>query len=151
MSGSAVARVSTRCRSNRWFLRPLVAPMLMKPKIIQVFVGVAILQILLTAAGLRGWPCPIDTVFGIPCPGCRLSTALTLLLQGNWHSAVQVHGFAPVILAGLIVLLVMSILPAGWRIRAAHRIGVLESKTGLTTAIIAGCLIYWCVRYVIGF
>ena len=123
--------------------------MLMKPKVIQVFVGVAILQILLTAAGLRGWPCPIDTVFGIPCPGCRLSTALTLLLQGKWHSAVQVHGFAPVILAGLIALLVISILPAGWRMRAAHRIGVLESRTGFTAAIIAGGLIYWSVRCVI--
>jgi hypothetical protein len=151
MSGSAVTRVSAKCRNNRWFLRPLVAPMLMKPKIIQVFVGAAILQILLTAAGLRGWPCPIDTVFGIACPGCRLSTALTLLLQGDWHSAVQVHGFAPVILAGIMALLVISMLPAGWRRRVAHRMAVLESKTGFTAAIIMGCLIYWGVRCGIGF
>ena len=151
MSGSAVDRVSAKCRNNHWFLRPLVAPLLMKPRIIQVFVGVATLQIFMTAAGLRGWPCPIDTVFGIPCPGCRLSTALTLLLQGSWHSAIQVHGFAPVILVGLIALLVISMLPVGWRMRAAHRIAVLESKTGFTAAIIMGCLIYWSVRCLIGF
>lgn len=151
MSDPAVTRGFASGRKKHWFFRPLVAPMLMQPKIIQVFAGVVIFQILLTAAGLRGWPCPIDAILGIPCPGCRLSTALTLLLQGNWHSAVQVHGFAPLILAGLVAFLAISILPAGWRMRAAHRIAVLENKTGFTAALILGCLFYGCLRCVIGF
>jgi hypothetical protein len=34
------------------------------------------LQFGLVTAGLPGWPCPFKAAFGIPCPGCGLSTAV---------------------------------------------------------------------------
>jgi len=124
--------------------------MLRKPKIFRVFVGVGILQIVLTGTESRGWSCPIDTFLGIFCPGCRLSTALTLLIQGKWQPAVQMHAFAPLVLAGLMAFVIFSVLPVGWQTRAAHQIAVLERKTGITAAIILSSLIYWGVRRVFG-
>ena len=29
------------------------------------------------------WHCPIQSIFGIPCPGCNMTTALYYLLSGN--------------------------------------------------------------------
>ena len=117
---------------------------------LRVFIGAGILQIALTAKGLRGWACPIDTLLGIPCPGCRLGTALTFLVQGDWQAAVQQHAFAPVALLGLLAMAVFCFLPAGWQGRAANQIAALESKTGITGATLLGGLLYWGVRLLAG-
>jgi len=151
MSDPADTRVYARCRKIQWFFQPLLAPMLGKQKIMRVFVGVGILQIALTAAGMRGWPCPIDTLFGVACPGCRLSTALTSLIQGKWQAAVQLHVFATLVLAGLMAFAIFSVLPVEWQTRAAYQIAVLESKTGIVAAMILSSLLYWVLRCVLGF
>jgi hypothetical protein len=46
-----------------------------------VVVAVALLSI--------GWRCPIKLLTGIPCPGCGLSRATRLALQGDFSGATR--------------------------------------------------------------
>ena len=108
--------------------------------------GVVGLQFGLVTAGLPGWPCPFKAVFGIPCPGCGLSTAVGFLLHGNWQAAMTKHAFAPVFLLGAMLVLGVSLLPEPWRVTAIQKISMIEKRTGITAWIMLGLLVYWGFR-----
>ena len=40
---------------------------------------------------LMDYPCPIQKIFGIPCPGCNMTTALYYLLHGNVKASLWYH------------------------------------------------------------
>lgn len=66
-----------------------------------------------TALGL-GWyfellPCPWALLLGIPCPGCGLSRAASLLLHGEWERALLLHPLSPL----LVPLVLAAALRAG--------------------------------------
>lgn len=42
--------------------------------------------------------CPLQEMFGIPCPGCNMTTALYYLLHGNVQSALFYHPLVFVLL-----------------------------------------------------
>lgn len=52
---------------------------------------VLFLGCLLVAIYVMDWVCPIERFFGIPCPGCGMSSALYHLLRGDWRSAYFFH------------------------------------------------------------
>lgn len=62
-------------------------------------VGIALAVLLL----ITGEVCPIRRLWGIPCPGCGISRAGMLLLEGKLKEAFRMHAFVyaiPVLLAG---------------------------------------------------
>jgi hypothetical protein len=89
----------------KWFFTPVIGPMLQNRWFILILAGVGVVQLALTITGLTGWQCPIRSTFGVTCPGCGLTTAIAMLLKGNWHMAVQTHAFAPLLLIILISML----------------------------------------------
>jgi hypothetical protein len=104
---SAISRIDRGhgCpRITRFLFMPILAPMIQDRRIIRVLMGMAALQVWLTAMGLPGWQCPIRSLLGVPCPGCGLSTAMALLLQGQWGEAMSVHAFAYVFLLGFVII-----------------------------------------------
>ena len=52
----------------------------MSKKIIKVTGVVFVLLLFLLFIGVY---CPIQKIFGIPCPGCNMTTSLYYLIQGN--------------------------------------------------------------------
>ena len=62
-----------------------------------------------------GWPelpglsCPLRALTGIPCPTCFLTRATCASLRGDWHQALQLHAFGPLLAAALIVWSVQAI------------------------------------------
>lgn len=40
---------------------------------------------------LLGWHCPIQEMFGIPCPGCNMTTALYYFLKGEIELSIWYH------------------------------------------------------------
>ena len=40
---------------------------------------------------VSGWHCPIQEVFGIPCPGCNMTTALYYFLKGEIELSIWYH------------------------------------------------------------
>lgn len=55
-----------------------------------------------------GWLCPIQQMFGIPCPGCGMTTALYYFVQGRFQEA---YFFNP---AFYLLLLFCLISGLGW-------------------------------------
>ena len=125
---------------------PVLASLLSERAPALVMGGAMGLQFGLVAAGLPGWPCPFKAVFGIPCPGCGLSTAVGQLLHGHWQAAMTTHAFAPVFLLGAVLVLGVSLLPEGPRLRTVRTLAGIEKRTGITLLLLLGLLFYWGFR-----
>jgi len=126
--------------------RPILAPLLSERKVALLLAGIGTLQVGLVATGLPGWPCPIKAALGVPCPGCGLSAAVVLLLRGRWSYALRVHAFAPVFLLGIMLMMMVSLLPADLHRRAVARIAALERRTGIVAFLLLGLVAYWVLR-----
>ena len=57
---------------------------------------------------MLGWHCPIQTLFGIPCPGCNMTTALYYFVQGEFQLSLWYH--AMLIPTGIFLVM-------GWFVR----------------------------------
>ena len=102
-----------------------------------------------TALGLTAWQCPLKSTLGVICPGCGLTRAMVLLIQGQWQAAVNLHAFAPIVLGAVILLATASTLPLRFRNRIARNLAVIERRTGLVALLILSALVYWLLRIMI--
>src|SRR6267142_2850775 len=106
-----------------------ISSILRDRKFALVFAGGVGLQIGLGALKLHPWQCPIFSSTGVPCPGCGLTRAIELLLQGELRASIHFHAFAPIFLffgAGLVVLM---LLPKAISRPIVHKAEVLERQT----------------------
>ena len=133
-------------RPGKWFCTPVLAPLLYNRWISCIFAAFGVAQLVLLITGLRGWQCPIRAFLGVICPGCGMTTAMALLLKGQWQPAVQTHAFAPVILFVLILMLVAITLPAAYLTKFSGWVQRLEHKTGITAILLLSMVLYWLLR-----
>jgi uncharacterized protein DUF2752 len=108
--------------------------------------AMAAAQVACVAAGVGGWPCPLRSALGIPCPGCGLTRASVALLRGDFAAALSAHAFAPVLLLGLMALAVAGLLPVARREAFASLVGRFERRTKADYVVATGLLLYWSVR-----
>jgi hypothetical protein len=108
--------------------------------------GVVALQFGLVTAGLPGWPCAFKAAFGIPCPGCGMSTSISCLLHGDWSGAFTTHAFAPIFLVGMLFVAIVSILPDDTRVAIVQKVAMIEKRTGVTTLLMFSLMLYWGFR-----
>ena len=93
-----------------------------KKEILKLIPAAAALAMLSVLVVLRIYKCPLDFVFGIPCPLCGITRALLSLLDGDISMAFYYHPLWPVILlaAILYVLYLTDIIKTS---RAVHDAG----------------------------
>jgi hypothetical protein len=108
--------------------------------------AIGLVQTVLVALRLPGWPCAFRQATGIPCPGCGLSRALASLLHGDVSRALAFHAFAPVAVACGLLLAASVVLRDAPRQRLAARVAAFESSTGIAVWLAAAFLVYWVVR-----
>ena len=106
----------------------------------------AMLHLGCTAIGLSGWPCPLLSALGVPCPGCGLSRATLALLRGEIGHALTLHAFAPVLLGSVTVLFAAAILAPDARQRLSKTIRKIEIRTRTTAWMLLALLTYWTLR-----
>ena len=111
-----------------------------------VIVDVGVLQVGLHLAGLPGWACPFKSLFGIPCPGCGLTTAVDQLFHGQMIDSLHTHAFASVFVFSFLVMTVVLLLPEKQRESTIAWIAKFEQRTGITSLILVSLLIYWVIR-----
>jgi len=139
--GTSLAR-----KVKRTVCIPVLSAILQNRLFATIIVGAAFLQISLNVLGLEGWMCPFRTFLGVPCPGCGLSTACSLLVQGDWNGAVRIHLFAPFIALGLAGLALLCILPSRYYVSAVQKIEQFERTSGIMIILLSVMFIYWGAR-----
>ncbi len=132
-------------QTHFWY-RPTFANMLDNRTETLAIVGVGAAQVGLHLLGLPGWACPFKALFGIPCPGCGLTTATGALLHGQFSSALQTHAFAPLFLGAFVLMGAVLVLPKNVSTNLVARVAQVERKTGLTAWFAVALMIYWFVR-----
>ena len=135
-----------KSRHFEWFFTPVLAPLLLNRWLIGIFLGVGLTQLILVVSGLNGWQCPIKSTFGITCPGCGLTTAMALMIRGQWATAVSMHAFAPLFLVVLTGMVAAMALPTVYLKKLSTAVAVMERKTGISAIILLGMLLYWLLR-----
>jgi len=128
------------------FFIPLLASLLSRRRDGLILVGVGVLQTGLFVAHLPGWPCLFKAVFGIPCPGCGLTTAIVELLGGDWRASLSIHAFAPVFLLAFLVILLAAALPEALRPRFVDLVARIERRSAISALVLCALFIYWGLR-----
>lgn len=127
-------------------LPPLFAPLLRERLVSGLLLGFFAAQVLLVRLGLPSWRCPFYMVFHRPCPGCGLSRAMAALLQGDVATAMRLHPFAPLFLAGALLLAFGFALPFSARQRLADAIESVERRTGVAFVPLLGIVVFGVIR-----
>ena len=131
---------------TQFWYRPTFAGMLANRSETLAIVGVGAAQIGLHLAGLPGWACPFKALFGIPCPGCGLTTATGFFLHGDFSGAMRTHAFAPLFLGAFVLMGAVLVLPKATSAALVAQVARVESKTGLMAWFAFALMIYWFVR-----
>ncbi len=132
--------------TRRAIFAPVLASLVRQRRDAAILVGVGGIQVGLHLLGWPGWPCPVHQILGIPCPGCGLTTAVGLLLRGDWQEAVSTHAFAPVLVLAFGLIVLAAVLPEGLRQRLVDGLTRLEQRTGISAFLLVGLLLYWGLR-----
>ncbi|HEX8559805.1 MAG TPA: DUF2752 domain-containing protein [Pyrinomonadaceae bacterium] len=103
-------------------------------------------QLVAGLAGLGGWPCPLKSLTGLPCPGCGLTRGVMALLHGEWRESLAAHAFAPLLLLGAAAVAVAALLPARRREAFADAVERAERRARVSVLLPAALLLYWSVR-----
>jgi hypothetical protein len=135
-------------RSIEWFFTPVLAPTLQNRWLVLILTVLGLSQIGLAASELGGWQCPINSALGVTCPGCGLTTAITMLLKGDWLNALRMHAFAPLVLIVLILMSVAGILPIRYQRQLSTGIESIEKHTGVLAFGLMGMIAYWLLRLI---
>lgn len=141
-------RVKAIAWTNGWFFTPFLAPLMQNRPIIGTLAVMTALQVGLTAAGLPAWRCPLNATLGVPGPGCGLTRAMVLLIQGHWQASFHMHAFAPIFLIGVMVLTIISITPKKFQEKATRWTTEFEKRTGVATVLMTALLTYWIFRII---
>ena len=132
--------------TRSFFFSPVLGPLLKNRRHIILVVALAAMPLVLTATGLAVWQCPLKSTFGIACPGCGLTRAIIMFIQGHWQESIHMHAFAPIALGGGVLLMAVGVLPQKLRCRVADRLATLERRSAITALLILGAMIYWVLR-----
>jgi hypothetical protein len=125
---------------------PVVFPLLRSRKFTVIFFCAAAIQLTLVNFKVFGWTCPFLHLVGVPCPGCGLTRATSLLLLGDFKASLTYHAFAPVSLLGLLLVGSASLLPDQARLPMISRLELLERRSGLTIILLFALVFYWLAR-----
>jgi hypothetical protein len=131
--------------SKTWFT-PSFATLLENRVESLAIVGTGAVLVGLHLAGLPGWACPFKSLFGLPCPGCGLTTATGQLLHGEFMASLHTHAFAPIFVFSFLVMAVVLFLPEKQRESTITWIAKVEQRTGITSLILSALMIYWAIR-----
>lgn len=104
-----------------------------------LFLGLLILLAVLAYTGI--WKCPMDYIFGIPCPLCGLTRAYSALLHLGFAEAFYYHPLWPIAVPALVLFILYQ-----------RKIITLSSKAFDICCIILAVLIVgtFVIRHILG-
>jgi len=126
--------------------QPVFATWLRNRRAVLLVCGSVALYLILSFLGYRIWLCPIYSATGIHCPGCGLTHAVHELVHGRWYAGIQQHAFAPIFVAGFIIVTFISLLPENLNRKCVSCIMTIEQRSGFFFFLMVFLVLYWFVR-----
>jgi hypothetical protein len=123
-----------------------LASLVRNRRVALILTAVMAAQLAATLCGLGGWPCPLKSLTGVPCPGCGLTRGAEALLRGEWRESLAAHAFAPLLVVALAAVAVSTLLPGRRREAFADAVERAERGVKLPVLLPAALLLYWFVR-----
>ena len=142
------AHSGTQARIENGLFTAVMGPLMQNRWIIVLLAALTAMQAVLTATLKIAWQCPVKSTLGVICPGCGMTRAVVLFVQGHWKAAIDLHAFAPVVLGIGIVLIIGSSLPAGLRHKFAERVAAFERRTAIVALLMLSIAVYWILRII---
>jgi len=93
--------------------------------------------------------CPIQKLFGKPCPGCGMTRAVSALTHGEWQLSLQRHLLAIPYLILFCLIGLAAILPDKHRDSFAQIVQFTEKRTYWPHLLAASTVVYFLTRLVI--
>ena len=134
--------------SKNSIFNPILTPILAQRQTNAIILGAAVLHAGLVMTGLPSWTCPFRELFGLPCPGCGLSRAISALLHGDWQTSFTYHLFAPFFLLALISMALVIFLPGAQRQWLISHLEVIEHRSGIVAIALISLMVYWLIRLI---
>ncbi len=133
-------------RSYRYPFRPVFASLLQNRLRVLCICGIVLLYLIFSFWGYQVWFCPIYTAFGIRCPGCGLTHAIQEIAHGHWKAGFHQHAFAPIFMAGFVLVTIVSLLPESRHKKCVAWIAGFERRSGFFFFIMFALVMYWVIR-----
>ena len=128
---------------------PSISSVLLDRKLTVGLGAAAGLHVILVSLRLPSWECPFLHLTGLPCPGCGLTRAIMLLLQGDVNASFRFHAFAPLFLLGIVMVSSAALMPKSFLQPLVLKAERLERQTGFTVIILTGLILYWLTRLLV--
>ncbi len=109
-------------------------------------ISIGLIHFLGVKFNLYRWSCPIKHFIGIPSPSCGLSRATVALIHGDWHKALLIHAFSPLVLIIVGLMFISFLLPKIQLIKLSQQIQIFEQKTNFDILILTSLIFYWLIR-----
>ena len=126
--------------------KPWLAPLMADVVLCRIVVGVCAVLGAASTLGIPVWPCFLNSLTGLPCPGCGMTRAVTALLHGNWTLAMTYHPLSPGYLVIGFLLGLAAILPASGRSRLVLAVRSVERVSALPALLVLLTVIFGLLR-----
>lgn len=146
MSSTKTFESNSKTPGLRSLLAPVIASLLQSRWVSGSFAVAGSLQVAAALAHVPGMPCPVRSLFRVPCPGCGLSRACADILHMDFSDAMRMHAFAPFFLLAIALFWLSALLPEKLRRPLIKRILQIEQRTALPTLLLVMLILYWVVR-----
>lgn len=133
-------------QTNTWAFAQVLAPLLAKRLWCGWIALAGVAHLALAGSSQANLGCSLQTLTGLRCPGCGLTTAMLDLLCGRWTEAIAHHAFVPVFCFALILITFAAVLPEWWRQQLVGAVGRFEQRTGIMPLIAFALVLYGCFR-----
>lgn len=121
---------------------------LLKKDIKNMYLPLICIVVYIIAGNLfAGKICPLRMICGLPCPGCGITRAFLLVLQGKFYEATMMHPFWIAVV--LIVVLYLAFRYLGGNLRQSKKI--VRALRICLIAILILCIAYYIYRMIYWF
>ena len=130
-------------------LKPIFAPLLEDRQFDIIFALVPLLLIILDFVDIFHWKCPFRAIFSLDCPGCGMTRAVLMLLEGDISTAFSLHPFVFLCIPAWLLLAICALLPNEKRKVFARILFQIEEKTSIIYLLFVFFIIYGFARLIL--
>ena len=128
--------------------KPVIAPLLASRQFNIIFASVPAVLILLEITDIFHWQCPFKYITRLDCPGCGLTRAVLIFLDGNICVSFRQHPFGILFVCVWILMAVLAVIGEDKRKSFTGKITGIEEKLPIIMVLFILFMLFGLVRVI---